>query len=195
MDWLSLKSVALFAFFVLPGAISLKIFRLFFPTKNGDLASVVTELVAYSLINAAVTFYPLYRAVLNGWHRDHPMWFYCLLMGCLLILPILWAILFRIILTSKWLGQYVTHPSPTPWDYFFGQKKPCWVIVHLKDGRKIGGLYYLNSFASSYPHPEQLYLEAVVKIDENGRFGEKTPHTMGILITRDEWQILEFFGG
>ena len=51
------------------------------------------------------------------------------------------------------------HPIKMPWDFVFKQRQWYWVIVELKDGTKVGGKYAEHSFTSSYPAPEQIYLE------------------------------------
>ena len=56
-----------------------------------------------------------------------------------------------------------------PWDYVFSRRQAYWVIVHLRDGRKIGGRFDRKSFASSYPADEQIYIEEVWRLDEDGR--------------------------
>jgi len=41
------------------------------------------------------------------------------------------------------------------------------MIIHLKDGRRIGGRFDENSSASSFPAKEQIYIEEVWELDEN----------------------------
>jgi hypothetical protein len=84
-------------------------------------------------------------------------------------------------------------PIQKPWDYVFRKKKVFWIVIHLKDGRKIGGRYDRNSFSSSYPSKEQIYLEEVWKLDENGRFGEPITRSKGIIVLGEEILAIEFF--
>ena len=44
------------------------------------------------------------------------------------------------------------------------------MIIHLKDGRRIGGRFDENSSASSFPAKEQIYIEEVWELDESGKF-------------------------
>ena len=80
-----------------------------------------------------------------------------------------------------------------PWDYIFGQRKAHWVLVHLKDGRVIGGKYSKKSRTSAYPNERQIFLEEVWQIDKKGVFGEKVERTGGLLLFADEIAMVEFF--
>lgn len=59
---------------------------------------------------------------------------------------------------------------PTPWDKVFSQGKKLWVIATFPDGSRIGGWYGLDSFATSYPEAQQIYLRHTYKLDEDGHF-------------------------
>lgn len=67
------------------------------------------------------------------------------------------------------------------------------MIVHLKDQRKIGGLFDTASFASSYPAEPQIYLQQVWKLDGEGRFLEPIERSKGIIILRDDIVAVEMF--
>ena len=88
----------------------------------------------------------------------------------------------------------VSHtPDPLAWDYFFRQGHSCFVLVHLKDGKVIGGLYNGESFASSYPESQDIYLGEVWKVDEQGRFQSRIDATMGALVNHGVIDYLEFY--
>jgi hypothetical protein len=69
-----------------------------------------------------------------------------------------------------------------PWDFAFGQHEPFWVVVHLRDLRRIGGRFAGNSFALSSPSEPQIYLEEVWKVDERGRLVEPVERSRGVVI-------------
>jgi len=85
------------------------------------------------------------------------------------------------------------NPTKSAWDSFFSNRESYYVIVTLKNGRKIGGKYGKNSFSSTYPNPEELYLEELWKLNENGGFESKESQTEGILITEQEISTIEFY--
>ena len=57
-------------------------------------------------------------------------------------------------------------PFPTAWDYYFDKRNPSWVLVHLKDGTLIGGLFGDDSYATSFPTDGDIYLEKVAKAEK-----------------------------
>ena len=118
-----------------------------------------------------------------------------LLFLILVIFPVLWPILFFRISTSRLGARFIIHPMRKPWDYVFSRRQAYWVIVHLRDGRKIGGRFDRKSFASSYPADEQIYIEEVWRLDEDGRFEPdgQVVRSQGILVLRDDILAVEFF--
>lgn len=76
----------------------------------------------------------------------------------------------------------------------FQNVKSYYVIVTLKNGRKIGGKYGLNSVSSSYPSPKEIYLEEVWKLKDNNTFDiKRVKQTEGILISESEISTIEFY--
>jgi hypothetical protein len=67
------------------------------------------------------------------------------------------------------------------------------VIINLKNGEKIGGVYGPNSFASSFPRKEQVYLEQLWQVDKNGKFIQAMIQTNGVLVSIDEIKTIEFY--
>ncbi|EMV1560034.1 hypothetical protein AABV68_001296 [Enterobacter ludwigii] len=66
-------------------------------------------------------------------------------------------------------------------------------MVTLKDGNKIAGKYSADSFSSSSPNPEQLYLEENWVINADGGFERARTDTLGILILSKDIEHIEFF--
>lgn len=54
-------------------------------------------------------------------------------------------------------------------------------------------MYGEGSFASSFPNPQDIFMQEVWKIDENGAFSEKLERTAGLLVKDEEMSFLEFF--
>ena len=67
------------------------------------------------------------------------------------------------------------------------------MLIHLNNGRMIGGLYGTDSFASSYPEKEDIYLQEIWKIDTEGNFIEKITGSKGLLINHDVIEYVELF--
>jgi hypothetical protein len=92
-------------------------------------------------------------------------------------------------LLAKW--GLVT-PHPTAWDNFFARRETCWMIFHLKSGATIGGHYGIGSHASSFPNEADVYVSEAWRLDEHGRFTEQVDGTMGVLIRREDCELIEF---
>ncbi|MGW1272456.1 DUF6338 family protein [Streptomyces sp. NPDC002491] len=86
-------------------------------------------------------------------------------------------------------GNYVS--TPTAWDHIFRDCPPSFIRARLKDGVWVGGWYGGQSFATSYPHPPEIFLELEWKLDADGRFLEKVEKTQGVHLRRDDIDILE----
>lgn len=83
-------------------------------------------------------------------------------------------------------------PIPRAWDMVFGRRESAFVLVTLKDGSQIGGYYGPLSAASSYPAPEDIYLELRFELKENGEFKEPIKNSKGVLIRGEEIRCIEF---
>jgi len=179
-----------FSFFFVPGFVSLKIYDSLVASENRDFAKSIFDAVAYSALNYGL-LYPLI-----AWMRSGTMhWLAYSVAGFLVLIafPVMWPFLWLRILSAKTFSSRFVHPVGRPWDYVFSRRKPCWIIVHLRDRRKIGGLFDHRSFASSHPAEPQLYLEEVWKLDDNGRFVERVKSTEGIIVLEREILGVEFF--
>ena len=78
------------------------------------------------------------------------------------------------------------------WDEFFTRREPAWVIVHLPDGRLVGGYFGEKSYATLAPQSGHLYIEQLWQISETGEFLEQIPSTKGALFRPSDYQWVEF---
>src|SRR5690606_9705090 len=99
------------------------------------------------------------------------------------------AILARGALTVAERMRWVAQGSRTSWDFVFSQRKPLWVSVQLKDGRRVTGLFGARSFASSDVDPGHLFLENTLVEPEDG--GEKEFSGWGVLVSSGDYDIIE----
>ncbi|WP_291770771.1 DUF6338 family protein [Castellaniella sp.] len=193
MDIWETSKLAFFIAFVVPGFISLKTYGLLSPRESKSTADQLIDAVAYSSINYALLLWPIYSVETSGTRLDHPTAYIVFYVFVLLIAPISWACLFLKLRTTKFFRGAMPHPTAKPWDYIFSQQKPYWIIVTLKDGTQIGGLYNTQSFASSAPAPEQLYLEEAWKLNADGGFERPRVDSAGIMILTLDMVTVEFF--
>ena len=186
----STQGFTLFLIFFVPGFVSLKVYDSLVAGENRDFSKSIFDAVAYSAINFGI----LYPVI--AWMRSGTLhWIAFSVAGFLVLVvcPVTWPFLWLKIVTAKAFSSRFVHPVGRPWDYVFSRRRPCWIIVHLRDRRKIGGLFDLRSFTSTHPAGPQLYLEEVWKLDAEGRFTERVKSTEGIIILEGEILAVEFF--
>jgi hypothetical protein len=186
-------TLRLILIFFVPGFISMKIYDLFVPSERRDFSKSLMEAVSFSCINFALTYWAIIAINTDNYPSEHPIPYYLSSLGILFLAPIFWPILYSQMMKLPFFRQRTIHPIPKPWDYVFSKGESLWVIVHLKDGRRIGGRYDTKSFTSSFPADEQIYLEEVWQLDEKGRFKNQIEASRGLIISQSNFEAIEFF--
>lgn len=193
MDIWEVDKLVLFIAFVVPGFISLKTYALLQPTQVRDTSQQLVDAVAYSSINYALLIGPIYAVELLGLRDTHPILYVFFYVAVLLLAPICWAVGFLWLRKTRLLQRSVVHPTGKPWDFVFEQRLCYWVVATLNDGRRIGGYYGPESFASNNPEPEQIYLQESWVLNDAGGFERVRVNTAGIIILGKEIATLELF--
>jgi len=193
MEILEINKIVLFIIFFIPGFISMKVYHLMIASEAINFSESIGEVIAFSSINYAALSWLIILVDKFDLLNKHFTLFILSVIFIIFIAPIFWTIIFVWLSKSKKLRKYILSPIKNPWDYYFEKKKSCWVIVNLKNGEKIGGVYSDNSFSSAYPHKEQIYLEELWDIDTNGNFLKKISRTDGIIIIGDEIKSIELY--
>jgi hypothetical protein len=83
-------------------------------------------------------------------------------------------------------------PTPRAWDFAFGGLGPCFVRVLTDDGRWIGGWFGLESFATGWPEPRELFVQSAYQMSAEGMFLRLVEGTTGIYIRCDDARLVEF---
>lgn len=180
----------LFIAFVIPGFISIRAYELFFPGNNEESSKKLIDAVTYSCINYALLFPLIYWVEQAQVSTVFQGVFYS---WVLFFAPVLWVYIWKLIRQTQYVQDRLPHPVNRPWDYVFSQRKSYWIIVTLKDGTKLGGMYGGNSFVSSSPCKEQIYLEQSWELNDDGGFERAHEQSGGILVITDEINYLELF--
>jgi hypothetical protein len=96
---------------------------------------------------------------------------------------------------ARGLARRITRidPAPTAWDFAFRGSGPFFVRLKLRGGDRIGGEFGEGSFASGYPEAQDLFLERGWTLDETGEFVGPAPGSEGLLISRDEIEVIELW--
>jgi hypothetical protein len=98
---------------------------------------------------------------------------YAVLLFSLGALPVLLGFTAYRLRDSRWLARWTITPCPTAWDNFFARRETCWMIFHLKDGRKMAGHYTAGSHASMFPNGEDIYVSELESLKSSFRVGTR----------------------
>jgi hypothetical protein len=193
MDIWNVGKLTPFLVFFLPGFISMKVYDLMVPGEPRDFSKSLFEAISYSTLNFAALFWLIVLIQTDDFYHKHLIWFSLSAAVIMVVVPACWPVVFLKLSTWGPLAKHFIHPIRKPWDYVFGKRDPFWIIVHLQNGQKIGGRFDVESYASSDPAEEHIYLEEVWVLDEEGRFLSRVERSRGIIIMKDEIRAVEFF--
>jgi len=184
--------LVLFIAFFVPGFISIKVYDLFLPVERRDASRVVLDAVTFSCVNYALLSWLIFLDIHYKLAEKAPDWHAAILVVLLFVSPALLAVGYLLLRRTKLVTKYIPHPTVKPWDYVFGKRKSYWTILHLNDGTSIGGMYDTESFASSYPAQEQIYIQQVWEI-EGRRFVRPVDRSSGTIVSGKDIKSIEFF--
>jgi hypothetical protein len=191
----NLSTLAQFILLFMPGFVSTRTYDLLIAGPPRDYLKSIYEVIGYSMLN-----YALCSPVVLWWlatRTYRPLWETLLLaLLVLFIVPMLLPIAFLQVLRIPWISSKVINPIPSAWDWAFGEdiNPRAMVLLHLNDGRRIGGAWYGKSYVSTYPIPPDVYLSEVWNVDQrSGEFIDIVPYTQGIVIWGKDIQMVEFF--
>lgn len=193
MDIWEANKLVLFVAFVIPGFVSLKVYELLFLRATKDTANQLIDAVAYSCLNYAILFPAIYYVNSCNIESTHPIWFGVFWFVVLFFAPVIWVCALLAIRRSSFLQRWLPHPTESPWDYVFGNRNSYWVIITMKDGKRLGGKYGGKSFSSSGTSKEQIYIEETWELNVDGGFERAKDTTAGTLIVSSDIESIEFF--
>ena len=190
---LNAVTIGLFVLAVFPGLVSTAVYRLLMPARDTDWSTAVLQGLFYSTANAALGSPILFFLIFGHDPLDEPLRYSLAAIWLLFVGPVLWPLLLISSFRTRWVAQRIQVPYPTAWDAYFGRRESSFILVHLNDGRMLGGYWGPNSYAGAFPNEGDIYFEAVYKVDEDGRFLDAIPDTRGALLRKDTYSYLEFF--
>src|SRR5262249_32597091 len=155
----SIDAVGAFLFLVFPGLVSLNVYRLILPARPLVWSDVTVQGLFYSVVNLALLFPFVLFATNASNQTESPVWYWLDVALVLMIAPCAWPFILRSLLNAKLIRSRVQLPYPTAWDFFFGKRQQCFVLITLDDGTRLGGLWGDSSYATSFPTDGDIYLE------------------------------------
>jgi hypothetical protein len=102
-------------------------------------------------------------------------------------------ILYRLV-GRGYLKNFGAQPNPTSWGWFFSNRAgDHYVRFQRKEGKDLGGYFGEHSFAASSPNAQQIYIEEVWRLDEDGKFIERVEGSEGAMVNSEDYEFIEFF--
>ena len=198
MSFDSFDAVFFTAGFLVPGFIWSAVLSMLVPRMSAKSEARVFEFLTFSCVNHGLWSLPLFLIFRTGFISEQPIWSGLFLFGIIFVSPVGLGLLHAWSQEKQWvarqlrrLGFRPIHSVPTAWDWQFSQDKRFWVIVTLKSGSLVYGLYGHGSFAGSDPECRDLYLVERFRVLDTGEWAP-TEDTDGILIMADQIAMVEF---
>ena len=184
--------------FLIPGFIFTRVFGFSIPLRGREAGALVLDSIAASAINYALLSPLVWLLLKEPFSSRHPRLVMLAWFVVLFVSPVVLGLLAARLVEGPRARRLrralrLIHPVPKAWDYFFRQGKGCWVVAKLKDGGLLAGLYGMNSFASSYPDEEDLFLEKTCTLSADGKISGLVQLSEGVILRMSEVRVIEFF--
>ena len=191
-------------YLITPSVVALWVHDQFVPSEQRDWLGMLFWLVSYGAFNFFVYYLlsPLINAVIPPITAPYPLGKglidYRSILFAAFIIPALVGFITGILPQAPWFQKLfrgkLLHPTPTAWDFIFGDRAQSYLIMfHLKSGAKIGGLYSTKSYVSSFPTSHEIYIEEVWQLDEQGGWVNPIEDSAGAFIKMEECTHFELF--
>jgi hypothetical protein len=185
--------------FLVPGFVWSSVLSMTIPRRPRAAELRTFEFLTLSSLNHGIWSWLWILIFRKGFIEAHPYWLAVLCFVIVFVSPVALGFMTGVILAEKGsvvrllsrLGYQPLKAIPTAWDYLFAKREPYWVVVILKDGARIYGLYGLKSFAGDEPGQRDIYLEATYRPTDKGEWAP-VEDTGGVLITAEQIAVLEF---
>ena len=202
----AIQGVILVAVFLLPGYLSELVANLLGKTifrKPGEpVILIILNYLMLSAFNLGLLFYPFYSLRLLDILRTDVYRFVVFAIPSILVSSLIVGFLLSKLNARqfrRWFFRRFHRVLPAPdsgpraWDWIFSTTKPCIAVITLKDDKKVAGLFGENSFASSYPFDEEIYLEKTFPRKSDGTLEMPSEENESILMRGEHIKWIEFF--
>lgn len=186
--------------FLVPGFVWNAAVSALLPQKGEQPQISFVRFLTFSCMNYALWSWLVYLLVKSEFFTKHPVRSACAWGLIILVSPMLLGLLTGHLSQNETalhimrrLGLRPIHPIPSAWDYKFSlTTSPAWILVTMKDGSKVGGVFGSRSFASSDTAERDLYVQEVYRVTENGQW-QKAERNDGILLRAEQIRHVEFW--
>ncbi|HEY0323850.1 MAG TPA: DUF6338 family protein [Pyrinomonadaceae bacterium] len=186
--------------FIVPGFILCTTRAAFVPERAEDTGLLFLRFLTYSCVHYAFWSWLIYLIFRTEFFTAHPyrtatVWFLIIFISPLALGMLGGALrnsgVIRILFRRIKLRP-LDH-MPSAWDYiFFRMREGAWILVRLKDGKKVAGKFGKESYAATSGERD-LYIQEVYDLVTTNTPWQKIPRSPGIWIKGDEIKSIEFW--
>ncbi len=187
----------LFAFAVTPGVIAAQTYSLWSPVRR-DWGNAIAEVVTCSLVCFGFWFWLVIPRANREYVLANPFSAFVVFAIVCVIFPAGLATGWYFA-RKKWLHKLgMAHPTRTAWDHMLKQNGRFYALCHLRDGRKIAGLFWgLDSFGSLGPEEQDIFCEiqyTVIEVEgQPDKIGGAVADSLGFYVKAKDCQHIELF--
>ena len=184
-----------FVVFVVPGFIAWRTYQWRRPQGEQKAADAIVDIVAFSVVTSLLW----YRTKWVAWPETG--------IGALLFALQVFITPIAVALAYQWIVEFcaernwITSPHPRAWDFIFNSlayrkkgigENGLFLVVTLKNGDKVAGVFSEPGFASLWPYNRDLLLGPVWQMEE-GRPARVVAGSIGLYVDSARIETIEVF--
>jgi len=181
--------------FLVPGFVAWRTYQLRRPQGEQKAADAVVDIVAFSVFISLLWF----GVEWHSWpRRPQDALLLCL---HVFLTPVAIALVYQYIVEFCAKQNWITSPHPRAWDFVFNalahRKKGIgenglFLVVTLKSGDKVAGVFSEPGFASLWPYDRDLLLGPTWELDQ-GKPARLVVGSIGLYVDAGNIDVLEVF--
>jgi len=178
-----------------PGFVAWRVYQLRRPQGEQKAADAISDIIAFSALTSLIW----YKSAWTTWPASAQS---AALFGLqVFVTPIVIALLYQLVVEFCAQQYWITSPHPRAWDFVFNslalRKKGLganglFLVVTLKSGDKVAGLFSEPGFASLWPYDRDLLLGQTWQL-EDGKPSRVVDGSIGLYVDADNIDVVEVF--
>jgi hypothetical protein len=181
--------------FIVPGFVAWRTYQWRRPQGEQKAADAIVDIVAFSVLTSLIW----YKAEWTAWPGSIPN---AALFGVqVFVTPVLIALLYQCAVEFCAKRYWITSPHPRAWDFIFNSlayrksgagENGLFLVVTLKGGGKVAGVFADPAFASLWPYDRDLLLGPTWELDD-GKPARLVAGSIGLYVDATNIDAIEVF--
>ncbi len=181
--------------FMVPGFVAWRTYQWRRPQGEQKAADAIVDILVFSALTALIW----YKAEWTAWPAN--IWGASLFGLQVFITPIFVALFYQYVVEFCARRYWITSPHPRAWDFIFNSlayrkrgvgENGLFLVVTLKSGDKIAGVFSEPGFASLWPYDRDLLLGPTWEL-ENGKPARLVTGSIGLYLDAANIDVVEVF--